>query len=101
MPKRSTRAGAFRAERPQPLSLRLAWAGGPVPADVPIRDLDEGDLHRVHRVRALMASGGEWVPPATPEDLEAIALELSASGAFTRESAPTPTEPPAEPAQQE
>jgi hypothetical protein len=92
---------ARRAEQEAaPTSLRLAWEdGGTPPADVPLRDLDAADLCRVHRIRALRASGGEPVDAPTPVELEAIAAELAATGAWSRE--PTPTREPAAPADKE
>lgn len=97
MPRRTGEQAAAAPTGP----LRLVYTGGGIPpADVPMRDLDEADLHRVHRVRSLLASGGEPVDAATAADLEAVAASLEATGAWSREQ-DTTTEAPAEPAEQE
>jgi hypothetical protein len=65
--------------------------------DVPARDFNHADLEYLARVRALQASGGEPVTPATLDELEALADELVASGSFSRTP---PPEPPADPAKE-
>lgn len=71
----------------------LYYTGGPVRGHVPARDLTAADLAYAHRCGALQASGGEWVPPATPEDVEALATLLSSTGSFARQ-APAADDPP-------
>ncbi len=83
-----------RARAATPASIDLArtepvlfFTGGAVPDHVPARDLTAADLVRIHRIAALTASGGDAVDGPGPEELEALATELSDSGAFAREAA--------------
>jgi outer membrane biosynthesis protein TonB len=85
---------------PQSAEIVLTYTGGAVPTDVPARDLGGGDLARIAYVRALTKSAGLVRPaPATPDELEALATELSSLGLFSRIAAalpepPTPVAPP-------
>ena len=80
------------------------FVGAAAGADVPGRHLNMADLARVHRIKALQASGGEPVAPATADELHVIAEQLVATGGFSRtapaEEPPTPTEAPAAPAEE-
>ena len=62
--------------------ILLTYSGGPLGLGVPARDLHGGDLARIARVRALSASGGAPVDPATDAQLAALLDELVASGSF-------------------
>jgi hypothetical protein len=90
----------------------LEYEGGPTPKYVPARDLSGGDLARIayrraadveRRGRSLLVRPGEKRAepqrpgPASVDELEALATELTTSGAFVRVATPV-TEPPAPPA---
>lgn len=79
---------------PQSDAIVLIHNGGPVPGDVPARDLHGGDLARIAYVRAHLDLEEGRPKPATPKQLDALATELIASGAFDAESIPeTPAKP--------
>ena len=78
-------------------AILLAYRDGPVGYGVPARDLHGNDLARIVRVRALSASDGQPVEPATAEQLTALYEELLASGTFSASVAP-PAELEADPA---
>lgn len=79
----------------------LYHTGEPAPGNVPARDLTAADLHYLHRVKALAASGGEPVRPATSAQLAALRDDLAEHPAF-RKTKPdvAPTEEPAAPAEE-
>jgi hypothetical protein len=60
--------------------------GAPAPLDVPERDLNGGDLHRIAYARALSKWDGEGDRPADEfgaGDLRDLADELEKTGSFT------------------
>lgn len=106
-----------RANAPAPAGIDprsdatvLAYAGGPVPRDVPTRDLSANDLGRIAHTRAIAAAfevrpvlvppGETLAPPEWPARpdhaaLAALADELVAGGSFVRVPADPPEKPEA------
>jgi hypothetical protein len=86
-------------------AIVLFYVGeGPIYGDAPARDLNAADLARLVRIAKLRESGGEYVTRATDHQLEAMAEQLTSSGAFTREAPGTDVdddnEAPAAPAKE-
>lgn len=111
---RTLRVGAEPPDRPSsgidPRSgdTVLFYVEGRVPSEVPARDLNGGDLDRIAYVRRFRATDGERPGELGEGELDALADELVAGGAFSRDlprgnpgapddqSTATEPEPPAE-----
>jgi hypothetical protein len=98
--KRTVRVGGKAPARktsgidPRWGEIAVFFTGGPVPGEVPARDLNGGDLDRIAYVRRFRAADGETPGPLAEGELEALVDELVAGGSFSRERPPEPTDEP-------